>query len=400
MWRDGSAPRRGCSEIQLLAVVAALAVLTPWGCHHDPSGAAGEEQSALRRSQDRIEVPADSPLRQRLRVAPVEMKEVRRTLDAPAEVEAEPARLARITPPLPGRVVQLYVRFGDTVTAGQPLVALDSPDLVAAQTDYLRGKSALAQAERTLSRSTDLRAQGVGSQREVDQAQTDRELTRSELDRAGLRLKLLGMDASALGRPLTVRSPIAGRVVDFKVAPGEYKSDLSQELMTIADLSTVWVTASVPEKDVRRVQAQEDACARFAAYPDEDFCGKVLALGDLLQPETRTVKVRMALQNPERRLKPGMFATVTFTERAAAELVVPTRAVVLLGDASFVFVELSPFVFQRRRVTPGGPLAGDLTFINRGADASLGANRCGATPRTEGLCPGERVVVENAVLLQ
>ena len=119
-----------------------------------------------------------------------------------------------------------------------------------------------------------------------------------------------------------------------------------------------------------------------AAYPDEPFCGQVLSVGDLLQPETRTVKVRMALSNPDRRLKPGMFATVTFTERAAAALVVPSAAVLLLGDASYVFVELSANVYQRRKVVPGGPQGNDQTLIN------------------DGLRPGERVVTANAVLLQ
>lgn len=358
-----------------------LALALTSACQRPASASAESQPPAARRApNDRVDVPEGSPLRARLRIAAVQTKDVRRTLEAPAEVEAEPARLTRITPPLPGRVVQLYVHFGDTVTAGQPLLALDSPDLVAAQSDYLRARSALAQAERTLARQQDLQKNGVGAQREVEQAQTDRELATAELERAGLRLKLLGIDAGSLGRPLQVRSPIAGRVVDFKVAPGEYKSELAQDLMTIADLSTVWVTASVQEKDVRRVQAGEDACARFIAYPDAPFCGKVLAVGDLLQPDTRTVKVRIALQNPERRLKPGMFATVTFTERAAAELVVPSSAVVLVGDASLVYVEQAPFLFERRRIKPGVPVGDLLTIL-------------------DGLRSGERVVVSGAVLL-
>ncbi len=337
-------------------------------------------QTAIRRG-DHIEIPADSPLRPRLQIRAVQYQSVRRSLEAPAEVEADPARMARITPPLAGRVVKLFVRFGDTVTPGQPLLELDSPDLVAAQTDYLRAKSALAQAERTLSRQQDLRKNGIGAQREVEQAQTDRDLANSELERATLRLKLLGMDPGALGRPLPVRSPIAGRVVEYHVAPGEFRNDLSDPLMTVADLSTVWVTASVQEKDLRRVQAGEDASASFAAYPGESWPGKVLFVGDLIKPETRTIQVRISFANQDRRLRPGMFGSVKFTEKAAPELVVETPAIVLLGDASFVFVEESPWVLQRRRITPGAALDG-LTSV------------------TDGLRAGERVVVANAVLLQ
>ena len=107
----------------------------------------------------------------------------------------------------------------------------------------------------------------------------------------------------------------------------------------------------------------------------------MLSVGDLLKPETRTIQVRIALPNEDRRLKPGMFASVTFTEIAAKELVVPTKAVVLLGDASFVYVEVAPFAFQPRRITPGAQID-EVTLVQ------------------SGLREGERVVVENAVLLQ
>lgn len=404
----------------LLAGFVAAWTVGAGGCSH--GDAAGEHEpaapeTAVRRG-DRIEIPHSSSLRGRLVVATAEYRNVRRSLEAPAEVEADPARRARITPPLPGRVVELFVRFGDRVTAGQPLYALDSPDLVAAQTDYLRARSAVAQAERTLARQQDLRQGGIGAAREVEQAQTDRDLSRSELERATLRLKLLGIDAGALGRPLTVRSPIAGRVVEYKVAPGEFRNDLSEPLMTIADLSTVWVTANVQEKDIRRVQAGEDATATFAAYPGpgETWVGKVLFVGDLLKPETRTIQVRIAFDNQDRRLRPGMFGSVRFTENAAPELVIPTTAIVLLGDASFVFVETSPWNFQRRRITPGAQIepsalaaakekgraeaptnGGDGSGSSAGETAARGEK---LTAITDGLKVGERLVVENAVLLQ
>lgn len=366
--------------LRLLAGFCGSLALLTGACQPKEAGPPAEEPITIRRGLQ-IEIPAGSPLRTRLKLATIERQSVRRSLEAPAEVEADPARLARITPPLPGRVVQLMVHFGETVTAGQPLLALDSPELVAAQTDYLRAKSALAQAERTLARQQDLRKNSIGAAREVEQAQTDRDLAHSELERATLRLKLLGMDPGALGRPLTVRSPIAGRIVEYHVAPGEFRNDLSEALMTIADLSTVWVTANVQEKDLRRVHVGEDASATFAAYPEEHWNGKVLFVGDLIKPETRTLQVRIAFENSDRRLRPGMFGAVRFTESAAPSLVIPTTAIVLLGDASFVFVEVAPWLLERRRITPGAQIA-RLTEV------------------AEGVRSGERVVVENAVLLQ
>jgi cobalt-zinc-cadmium efflux system membrane fusion protein len=131
------------------------------------------------------------------------------------------------------------------------------------------------------------------------------------------------------------------------------------------------------------VRSGEDATATFAAYPGERWTGQVLFVGDLLDPDTRTIQVRVAFANEDRRLRPGMFASVTFTESAAPELVVPSTAIVLLGDANCVFVEdpHAPWTFERRRVTTG---------------AQIGQ----ATALTDGVRSGERVVVENAVLLQ
>lgn len=378
--------RRLKSDLSLRSVQLLGLCGIAWLCgcqHHDKPAEEAAAPAAINRHGDIVEIPDGSPLRPRVKIDTAAFRSVRRSLEAPAEVEADPARLSRITPPLPGRVVQLFVHFGDQVTQGQPLYSLDSPDLVAAQTDYLKAKSALAQAERTTARQEDLRKSGIGAAREVEQAQTDRDVARTELERATMRLKLLGMDPGSLGRPLTVRAPLSGRVVVFKAAPGEYRNDLSEPLMTIADLSMVWVTANVQEKDIRRVHTDEEAVASFAAYPGESWKGKVLFVGDLLKPETRTIQVRVAFDNQERRLRPGMFGSVRFTENAAPEICVPTTAVVLIGDASFIFVEMEgrPFTFQRRRITPG-PQIEKFTAV------------------ADGLKAGERVVVENAVLLQ
>jgi cobalt-zinc-cadmium efflux system membrane fusion protein len=260
-------------------------------------------------------------------------------------------------------------------------LTLDSPDLVAAQSDYLKAKSAVGQSNKTLARQRDLLSHGIGAQRDLDQAQTDHDTAQSELDRATIRLRLLGIDPGGLGQALTLRSPIAGRVVEFKVAQGDYRSDLSEVMMTVADLSMVWVTAHVQEKDIRRVHDGSEAVAAFAAYPGESWPGKVQFVGDLLDPTTRTISVRIVMANAERRLRPGMFAAVTFVETAASELAVPTAAVVLIGDTNYVFVETAPWTFRRRKVVPRVQ-AGSFSLLSDGVKA------------------GERVITENAVVLQ
>ncbi|APR87487.1 Cobalt/zinc/cadmium efflux RND transporter, membrane fusion protein, CzcB family protein [Minicystis rosea] len=339
-----------------------------------------EERATTERTGDRVTVHEGSPLRARLKIEPVGKRDVRRHLAVPAAVEAEPARLAKIAPPLAGRISKLHVRFGEEVKSGQPLFELTSPDMASAQADSLRAQSSLSQADRNLARQKDLADHGIGAKRELEQAQTDRELARDELERAHLRLQVLG-GGNTIGATLTVRSPIAGRVVDLGCAPGEFRNDLSAALMTVADLSQVWVTANVQEKDVRLVHQGDDATASFVAYPGEVFSGHVLLVGDLLDPDTRTIKVRVAFDNADRRLKPGMFATATFASSATPQAVVPTTALVLNGDKSFVFVEIAPFTFERRPVEPGDQ-QGDVTIVQKG------------------ISEGERVVAAGAVLLQ
>ncbi|MEO7110934.1 MAG: efflux RND transporter periplasmic adaptor subunit, partial [Polyangiaceae bacterium] len=134
------------------------------------------------------------------------------------------------------------------------------------------------------------------------------------------------------------------------------------------------------EKDIRRVSQGDEAVATFVAYPGENFTGNVLFVGDLLDPETRTIKVRVQFANPDTRLKPGMFATVTFKNKAIPEVVVPTTAVVLSGEKSQVYVEKAPWTFEKRIVEVGDQLNGRVAIA-------------------KGLDVGDRIVIENAVML-
>ncbi|HWU87195.1 MAG TPA: efflux RND transporter periplasmic adaptor subunit [Kofleriaceae bacterium] len=348
------------------------------------SSAASAEEAAVEQivhDGAKVSVPERSPLRGRLKIEPARTKAVTEVLQVPAQVETDPTTTAKITPPVAGRVVALFVHVGDTVTQGQPLLTLDAPDLVTAQSDYLRAQSTVAQAEKTRSRQQDLKAHGVGSEKDLEQAQTDARLAREDLERASMRLKLLKTDPGQLGKPLTVFAPIPGRIVDAAVAPGELKNDPNVVLMTIADLSRVWLTANVQEKDVRKVKVGEAASATLTAYPGQVLEGRVRSVADVLDPDTRTLKARISIPNEGAQLKPGMFALVTFHGHPIEAVVVPATALVLLGDKTVVFQELAPWTFAPREVVPGTTHDQDVVIV-------------------KGLTGGERIVTANAVMLQ
>lgn len=325
-------------------------------------------------------VSETSPLRRQMKVAAIFPKPTRHELNVPATAEADPAKMAKISPPLPGRVVKLLVRLGDAVKQGAPLFSLDSPDLVAAQSDFLKARSAEAQADRAYARQKDLCEHGIGAKRDLEEAETERDLARSELERASTRLHLLGVDPGQVGRPVLVRAPVSGRIIDLAVASGEYQNDPAAVLMTVADLSTIWVTANVPEKDIQRVAVGQDAVIDFAAYPGEHFAGRVQFIGEVLMPETRSVRVRIELDNPQGRLKPGMFARVTLRGKEAPEILVPPAALQVRGDKSYLFVEKTPWSFERRPVEVGETLPDGVCIVH-------------------GLSAGERVVIDNSIVL-
>jgi cobalt-zinc-cadmium efflux system membrane fusion protein len=344
--------------------------------------AAVEKVQLLIRSGQRVTVPEGSPLRAKLAIQPVVEQDIKRSLVLPAVVEADPGRLIKVLPPLAGRVTQLKVQLGERVAADQPLVVIDSPDLAAAYADHDRAKVLLSLALKSRDRQRSLVKIGGAADKDLQQAETDYVTAEVELKRAEARLKQIGVEAetTSKSRTVTVIAPMAGSVIDLAVAPGAYWNDATAALMTVADLRTVWVTASVPEKDAALVAKGQAVDVTFPAYPNETFQGEVLFVSDVLDPDTRRTKVRITFDNPGTRLKPGMFANVMFYTPLQRVPVVPTTALVLKEDTNQVFVEVEPWTFEARTVEPS---------FQQGEQVVL----------KSGLNAGERIVTRGGVLL-
>jgi cobalt-zinc-cadmium efflux system membrane fusion protein len=336
----------------------------------------------LVREGNRITVPPNSPLRSKLTIEAVAAKNIQQTLVLPAVVEADPGHLVKVLPPLAGRIMQVKVQLGERVESGQALAVLDSPDLATAYADYDRAKVILSLATKTRDRQRDLAKIGGVAIKDQQQAETDYVTAEVEFARAEARLKQIGVEAETTNksRTVTIMAPISGSVIDLAVAPGAYWNDTTAALLTIADLTTVWVTANVPEKDTAQIAKGQAVAVIFPAYPNEVFKGQVLFVSDVLDPDMRRTKVRIAFQNPDIRLKPNMFANVSFITPVQPMTVVPTTALILKNDADQVFVEVAPWMFEARRIETGSQ-QGDEVIVNGGVKA------------------GDRVVVKGGVLL-
>jgi len=331
---------------------------------------------------DRIIVPEASPLRTLLTVAAPTMKDVARTLVLPAIVEADPSRTVKVMPPVTGRVTELKVQLGGRVVQGQDLAAIDSGDLAQAYSDIEKARSTLTLTKKALDRQMGLEKAGGAAIRDREQAQSDYDQAVSELERSESRLRAMGIptDQKQQSRLLSIKAPVSGSVIDLQVAPGAFVNDPTAAMMTIANLDTIWVTANVPEKDIAFVFPGQSVKVTFRSYPDDVFEGKVLFVSDVVESDTRRNKVRIAFDNPDKILKPNMFANATFAAPPVSQLIVPTSALLMTNDRTSVFVEVSDWAFERRNI-------------------EIAQQEGTAVAVKSGIRPGERVVVKGGVRL-
>jgi cobalt-zinc-cadmium efflux system membrane fusion protein len=347
------------------------------------------------RSGNRVQFDASSPQLERIRVVPVATATLAiDELDLPGTVEAMPTRLAKLALPVSGRVQQVMVTLGDRVRNGQTLLTIDTPEsstlqsaLRQAEADVRHREAAVAKAEADLGRVRDLLANRAIAQKEVVTAETSLaeataalEQARATEDDVTRRLQLLGVEVQQSGGLAAVRSPMDGEIVELAVAPGEYRSDTAAPVMTVADLSRVWVVASVPERELGRVQTGQRVNITVSAFGDQPFEGRVARVAGALDPDTRTGKVIAELDNQQRLLHPQMFARVRYAGPARPVVTVPFGAVVQDERRTSVFVEQGRGQFERR-------------------DVSLGPRHDDAVVVASGLAASDRVVVDGTMLL-
>jgi cobalt-zinc-cadmium efflux system membrane fusion protein len=344
--------------------------------------AKGGAPDLMTRQGDRIVVPEGSALRNRLSVMPATVQPVALKLVLPAVVESDPARTAAVLPALGGRVLELKVALGERVVRGQALAIIESPDLAQAYDDNDKAADAFKLTGKILARQQEQAKLGTASDQDLDQAKSNAAQAAAEYLRTQARLKTLGVSADAKppNRLLTVAAPVSGSVTALATAPGALINDTTQSIMTIADLSVVWVTAMLAEKDVGAVSKNQDADVSLVAYPERVLHGKVLFVSDVIEPDSHRNKLRIAFANADHALKPNMFATVTLLGTPGEHVVLPSSALLMNNDRTSVFVAVAPWTFERRTV--------DLE-LQEGTSVAI----------RSGVKGGDQVVVKGAILL-
>ncbi|MCX2560475.1 efflux RND transporter periplasmic adaptor subunit [Acetobacter farinalis] len=352
----------------LLCTALCLASAPAWG---KTSVVVGKDGS--------LNVPEGSPLRTRLEVQPVQVVVPKDTLSVPGAIVAEPARHVSIFAPVVGRIMTLSVVPGQHVRQGDTLAMLSTGDTAQASTDEEKAHAGLVLAQKALARAQQVRQAGGAATRDVEVAQAALAQAQAEERRAQARLAALD-DSVGEGGKLVLRSPVNGVVSAVNMAPGQNVTDVTAPLLSVEDLSEVWVVADVAEAGADQIHVGQAVSLTLPARDGVVLYGEIAAVEPDLRPDTRRVRAMIPLPNPDENLRPNMFATVNVQLKQPPGLMVPQSALLMNNDNVTVFVETAPWTFMRRKV--------GISY-DEGEDTRV----------LSGLSAGDRIVTRGGVLL-
>lgn len=288
-------------------------------------------------------------------------------------------KTVRVFPQVGGRVQSIAADVGNPVKVGQTLAMLSSPDYGQALADARKARADAQVASQALERNRVLREAGVVAEKDWQQAEAAAIAAKAEAERASRRVAGLGGESDG---SYALRSPLAGVVVERNLNPGqEFRPDQSAPpLFVVTDPASLWIQIDASESDLARLKKGEHLLIETKQYPGERFKGSIRHVADFVDPNTRTIKVRGEVPNPDRRLKGEMFVNALIELEASSALRVPASAVFLFGNKRYVFVEEAPGRYRKQVV-------------------DAGAERDGQVDILAGLKAGDKVVAEGSLHL-
>jgi cobalt-zinc-cadmium efflux system membrane fusion protein len=305
--------------------------------------------SSAANAELQVELGPDDLKKAQVRTVHVDMKETSSTLRVPGIVNPDEYREVHVTPLVGGIVRQVPVVLGDHVRRGQPMAVIFSSDLADAETGYLAMSAELEADHKKLERTEKLVKLGAASRQEQEDVAADHAAHEAHVRAALEKLKLLGATdsqitalkkAEQIDANFSVPAPINGTVLTRTANLG-LVTNMSQELFTVADLSTVWVMASINEKDFSVIHAGTTAAVTAPAYPGRVWKGRVVYIQPQVDPNTRTAQARIEVANPDENLRLDMYMDVAFMSATGKGLAVPESAVQAIGEKEYVFLPVS-----------------------------------------------------------
>ncbi|MCZ2147404.1 MAG: efflux RND transporter periplasmic adaptor subunit [Bryobacterales bacterium] len=364
------------------AIVALLSFLLA-GCQQGSSGEVAAASNAAARNP--MEITINEDLLRQIKIGEPRWSEVAGTLRVAGRVEADENRIARVSAPVTGRITELNVIEGQNVHKGQVLAVIHSTQLADEQSSYLKARSQKRLAERAVGRAKLLLEAGVIGEAELQRREAEVAQAAVDLSSSRDQLRVLGMSEEALSKLETtpsissfsqVLASIEGTVLERKATIGQVMQ-AAEIVCVLADLSNVWLVADVPEQAAGSVDIGKTVEAEIPALPGVTVRGRLTFVSATVNPETRTVRIRMDLKNPDRRFKPAMLATVRLSDNTERKQVVPETAVVREGNQDHVFIQTGERSFLLRQVTLGAEFGKQCVLA-------------------DGVRPGEKIVLDGA----
>jgi len=331
---------------------------------------------------DTIFIPANSNLKDKIKTTVISSTPYSHKRSASGIVKAIPNNYAQIASPFAGRIIKSFIRLGQHVAVNAPIFEISAPSFFDAGKAYYQSKQEMQLAEKNLRRQSDLLKNGVGVQKDMEEAEVAFELSKRDYENSIASLNVYHVNPAdmILGQPLIVRSPIAGEVIADNIVIGQYVRDDAGPIALVAELSKVWVVGQIKEKDINSIHETDEVEIEAAGIPGLLIRGVVYHISDMLDETTRSVEVFIECANSGRNLKPGMYATVMFTEKADNSILIPASSVLQMEESSFVFIKTKGKGYLRRMIQTLGT-DNDRIILK------------------SGLKPGEEIVTEGAFYL-
>jgi len=329
-----------------------------------------------------VRLRPEAVARSGIRIATAEAVPRAGGIDVPAEVQAEPDRKAHVSSVVSGQIARVSASVGDRVESGQALAVIRSVALGEARAQAARARANVEVADANFRRQEELKREGIGADRHYLEAQAELRRAQAEQSAAERALEVYGRGGS--GSEVTIRSPIAGRVVSRHATVGEVVGP-GDVLFEVTDITKVWVVGRVYQQHAAQVHEGARATLTLQSHPGHTFAGQLDYVAPALDEGTRTLPVRMSLDNADGALRPGSFGTLSVSPASAGEDTIPavaTSALQRLGDETVVFVP------------------GDEEGEFRAVSVTVSARSGGLARIGHGLAGGDRYVADGAFVLK
>jgi membrane fusion protein, heavy metal efflux system len=337
--------------LPICLILAGLGVLTTASCSRQVVNAKGGDPVKVEEAPDPNLATMEHP--EQFPVVTVEMRKAPDQLSVNGVVAPDVSRTVPVNALSSGRVVEVKARLGDHVEKGQTLLTLTSADLSTAISDYRKSLADEVLTRRQLERAQLLYERGALAQKDLQIAEDTDAKAKVDVQTTTERIRILGGDLKKLTTVIEIGAPVSGTIIEQNVttAAGVKSLDNSPNLFTIADLSRVWMLCDVYENNLAQVHLNDRAIVQLNAYPDRKIEGRISNISSLLDPVTRTAKVRIDLGNASGLMKPNMFGTVQFVSQSStSRLSAPAGAILRLQDRDWVFVKIDEKQFRRTEV--------------------------------------------------